>query len=95
MKDKIKAKLRTKSFWVALAGAAALILSFIGIEEISEPIAKIVEAIGSILVVTGIIASPAKSSDEAEDGEEQVAEENAECGADAAPNENPENGKDN
>ena len=94
MKEKIKAKLRTKSFWVALAGAAALILSFIGIEEISEPIAKIVEAIGSILVVTGIIASPA-SGDKQADTEGEDAKEKDECGAEAALSENAENDKEN
>ena len=62
MKDKIIAKLRTKSFWVALAGVAAMILGMFGVEDISEPLGRVVEAVGSILVLTGIVASPASES---------------------------------
>ena len=77
MKEKLKAKLRTKSFWVALAGVAAMIFGLFGVEGLSEPVGRIVEAIGGILVLTGIVASPAKS-DEAEKSEVGEIETNGE-----------------
>ena len=81
MKEKLKAKLRTKSFWVALAGVAAMILGLFGVEDVSETLGRVVEAVGGLLVLTGIIASPAaeKAPDAGEKGEDlESAEENEE-----------------
>ena len=72
MKEKIIAKLRTKSFWVALVGVAAMVLGLFGIEDVSEPLGRMVEAVGSLLVLTGIIASPA--SKDSSQGETKVGE---------------------
>lgn len=63
---KIMAKLRTGSFWVALAGALTLILSCAGITNASAVAEKIMEGIGSILLLFGIVVSPAA---EVADGE--------------------------
>lgn len=56
---KIIAKLRTKSFWVALTGALALILTRLGISDATGVAEKAVEIIGSLLLMFGIVVSPA------------------------------------
>ncbi len=58
---KITAKLRTGSFWVALAGALTLILSRLGYESAATLSESIVEGIASVLLVLGIAISPVKS----------------------------------
>ena len=58
---KIMAKLRTGSFWVALAGALTLILSRFGYENAASLSENIVEGIASVLLVLGIAISPVKS----------------------------------
>ena len=78
MTDKFKAKMRTKSFWVALIGALTLIIGSIGVEDISDTLAKIIEAVGSLLMVSGILASPAKPTEKSEEECEGNAEEKAE-----------------
>ena len=58
---KIMAKLRTGSFWVALAGVLTLILSRFGYENAASLSENIVEGIASVLLVLGIAISPVKS----------------------------------
>ena len=67
---KLAAKFRSKSFWVTLAGAAALILSRAGI-DMSALGEKIINAIGGVLLVFGIAVSPAKNNVKEETDEKQ------------------------
>lgn len=54
-------KLRTKSFWVALIGALTLIIAR-QCNITTEAISEIVEGIGGLLVLLGIVASPPGST---------------------------------
>ncbi len=67
---KLAAKFRSKSFWVTLAGAAALILSRAGI-DMSALAEKIINAIGGVLLVFGIAVSPAENNEKEETDEKQ------------------------
>lgn len=67
---KLAAKFRSKSFWVTLAGAAALILSRAGI-DMSALVEKIINAIGGVLLVFGIAVSPAENNEKEETDEKQ------------------------
>lgn len=62
MKTKIKtavlAKLRSKSFWTALAGALALLFARVGVSDASAAAQQVVEAVGGVLLLLGIVVSP-------------------------------------
>ncbi len=70
---KFVAKLRSGSFWVTLAGAAALILSRAGI-DMSALAEKIMNAIGGVLLVFGIAVSPAEKENKEKKTEEEQEE---------------------
>lgn len=61
MKKFILSKLRTKSFWVAVTGAIALILSALGFAD-GTALSYAGKAVGSIILLLGITFSPAKES---------------------------------
>ena len=61
--NKLRDKLKTKSFWVSLVGLLALLLSRCGV--LSEATAAaVVEGVGGLLLALGIVASPAAPSQE-------------------------------
>ena len=71
MKKFILSKLRTKSFWVAVAGAIALILSALGFTD-GTALSYAGKAVGGIMLLLGITFSPPKEnkpSDELQDEE--------------------------
>ena len=76
MKKFILNKLRTKSFWVAFAGAIALILSALGFAD-GTALSYAGKAAGGLMLILGITFSPAKESktdDELIDGEESTSD---------------------
>lgn len=81
---KLLAKMRCKSFWAALSGALALILSRFGFANASAIADGIVQIAGSILLLCGVAglpyAPPAQENDDNEtspqDNESSVEKEN-------------------
>lgn len=63
---KLLAKLRTRSFWVALVGALTLIFSRLGLEDAPALAQKITETAASLLLLFGIAVSPAAIADKGE-----------------------------
>lgn len=55
---KLLAKLRCKSFWVTLSGALTLILSRLGVADASALANGIVQTVGSILLLCGVVTLP-------------------------------------
>lgn len=78
-------KLRTKSFWVALIGALTLIIVR-QCNITTETISEIVEGIGGLLVLLGIVASPPGKSGESDPTAADSAQDN---GLSAAPDKLP------
>ncbi len=74
MKEKIVAKLKSKSFWTAAAGALTLLLSAFGIK--SEVAQAIASAVGGVLVALGIVAAPCGKTEKTK--EEKPSEEASE-----------------
>lgn len=82
---KLIAKLRTKSFWVALLGALALVVPRLVSIEAAALADKIANAIGSVLLLLGIAVSPpavsggaAESNDSDENSDTEDSENNSE-----------------
>ena len=73
--NKLRDKLRTKSFWVSVAGLLALLLSRCGVFHAEEVASAIVEGIGGLLLALGIVASPAAPA-KAEQADDPTKEEN-------------------
>ena len=89
MKQKLIRKLRTKSFWVQLAGAVVLLLGLFGVKIDGPYAGEITEALCSLLIILGLITSPApaakdESAEETGGGDDEAAENQegtAACGS--------------
>lgn len=78
--NKLRDKLKTKSFWVSLAGLLALLLSRCG--AVAEAtVSAVVEGVAGVLIALGLIAAPAAPSQE-EQAAETAEEEKEESGED-------------
>lgn len=71
--NKLRDKIRTKSFWVSVAGLLALLLARSGVLNAEAVAISVVEGIGGVLIALGIIASPPAQSEES--GEDETDEE--------------------
>lgn len=60
---KLTAKLRSKSFWVAVAGALTLILSRLGYADAATLAQNVIDGIAGVLLLLGIAVSPFGEND--------------------------------
>lgn len=60
---KLKERIKCKSFWAGLIGSVFLILSAFGVDVGDQTASAIVNAVCSLLVVTGIVTSPVAAVD--------------------------------
>ncbi len=58
---KLREKLKTKSFWVCVAGLLTLLLSRLGVFNAASVAQSIAEGVGGVLVALGVISSPTGS----------------------------------
>lgn len=54
----IKDRIKSKSFWAGLIGSVFLILSAFGVDVGDQTASAVINAVCSLLVVLGIVASP-------------------------------------
>lgn len=58
---RIKDRIKSKSFWAGLIGSVFLMLSAFGVEVADQTVGAVINAVCSMLVVLGIISSPAQA----------------------------------
>ncbi|MDE6401575.1 MAG: phage holin family protein [Clostridiales bacterium] len=58
---KLKDRIKSKSFWAGLIGSVFLMLSAFGVDVGDQTASAIVNAVCSLLVVLGIVVTPAAS----------------------------------
>ena len=71
MKEKLKAKLKSYSFWVSLASAVMVFLNTLGLKVDIPYLSQVTTAFLSILVIAGILTKPGESAQTEEEQEEQ------------------------
>ena len=70
MKDKLKAKLKSYSFWVSLASAVMVFLNTLGLKVDIPYLSQVTTAFLSILVIAGILTKPgSEEGQECKEGE--------------------------
>ncbi|MDE7395747.1 MAG: hypothetical protein K2M95_06490 [Clostridiales bacterium] len=69
--NKLRDKIKTKSFWVSVAGMLALLLARSGVLHAEAVATAIVEGIGGVLIALGIIAAPPATPQESESEESE------------------------
>lgn len=72
---KLREKLKTKSFWVCVAGLLTLLLSRLGVFDAAGVAESIVAGIGGVLVSLGVIASPTVGEEQPNKNNESNSEE--------------------
>lgn len=65
--NNLAAKLKTKSFWVTLLGALTLLISQLGWADTATAAEQITQAVGSILMLFGIVVSPVPTQTDDDD----------------------------
>lgn len=63
---KLKEKIKSAGFWSGLIGTLFLVLASFGVDVGDETVSAIVNSVCSLLVVFGIISSPAEPRDDAQ-----------------------------
>lgn len=71
MKEKLKAKLKSYSFWVSLASAVMVFLNTLGLKVDIPYLSQVTTAFLSILVIAGILTKPGESAQTEEAQEDQ------------------------